>query len=172
MSNFVIINENEARHNFAFINLDTYDEAETYASKKRSLRPIDYSEISPEKPCAVSVGMTRAKTELKIKIERLTNLNKALLVLNLQNDKRRVQLVTDSDLEEIEDIMDTEPNHEPGIRSADEAQTAHDADNEVVIILGFEKQPPQPQPTISVGVEPLEVDEDLSLQYSFTVDVS
>lgn len=114
--------------------------------------------------------MAQAKAELKIKIERLTNLNKPLKVLNLQNDKRRVELVTDSDLEEIDDIMDTEPDHEMGIRLADTLQSSHVADSEDVIILGLENQPPQP--TISVGIQSLEVDEDLSLQYSFTVDVS
>lgn len=134
------------------------------------MQPNNYCEISPKKTVAVSVEMAQAKAELKIKIERLTNLNKALKVLNLQNDKRRVELVTDSDLEEIDDIMDTEPDHEMGIRLADTLQSSHVADSEDVIILGFENQPPQP--TISVGIQSLEVDEDLSLQYSFTVDVS
>lgn len=114
--------------------------------------------------------MTQAKAELKIKIERVTNLNKALLVLNLQNDKRRVEFVTESDLEEIDDIMDTEPDHEPGICPVNTPQSSHDRDSEDVIILGFENRPANT--VISVGVQPLEVDEDLSLQYSFTVDVS
>lgn len=150
--------------------LDTYDESETYASKKRPWRPMDYCEISPKKPSAVAVEMTQAKAELKIKVERLTNLNKALVVLNLQNDKRRVELVTDSDLEEIEDIMDTEPDHDAIHRSDNAPQALNDTDSEDVIILGPVNQPKQP--SLSIGVLPLEVDEDLSVQYSFIVDVS
>lgn len=68
---------------------------------------MNYCEISPKKPIAVAVEMTEARAELKIKVERLTNLNKALMILNLQNDKKRVELITDSDLEEFEDIIDT-----------------------------------------------------------------
>lgn len=76
-------------------NSDTYAAAKSYGGKKRAVQPLNYSEKSQKK--RRKIARTNEETQIesmmeriRVKSERLTNLKKALCILNRENDKKEI----------------------------------------------------------------------------------
>lgn len=108
-----------------FCFLDTYREAKIYVDKNRAITPINYSEDDRERHVAVQrqlneqqQEMANAYERIRIKSERITNLKKALNILNIQHDKRKIEDIDLSDVDEFDVLLsDEETPDEPNMVS-------------------------------------------------------
>lgn len=182
--------------------LDTIEQAKSFVSKTRFRDPFSYTEEDTRprrKPRRLNdrqKEIADINAALKIKVERVSNLKKALYFLNVQNDKYDI-----NDVEEYDDLLsdddeDTEefntspspsncvdrPSHSAiaSIHSATNAANAMDFDlavepstravevcNDVIEIGGT-----QINAVIRTGVDPVHIDQSFSLEYTFVADVS
>lgn len=105
---------------------------------------------------------------IKVKSERLTNLKKALCILNRDNDKKGT--VDVDDLDEFDNLLvdympqrdDISISNSPGDQEVNDDCIVVHTDNRMAR-----------SNTITTGVDTrvLEVDRDLSAEYSYTTDV-
>lgn len=158
--------------------LDTNAQAETIAAKKKRLRriaPVDYCEREEKKQLSRRPlnGCARIKGKIKIKIERISNIKKALYIRNQQRDKQKIQ---DPDVDAIDDLFDESDDDsvadidEIEARPSSSANTDESMDDLVEIVA-------QNGLTTNAGgttsaIAQMEVDTEFSLEYSFVVDVS
>lgn len=90
---------------------DTYAQAKSFATKARMIDPMNYSEndVKPQRKRrqlnSPQNEMAEVQGALKIKVERVSNLKKALCFLNLQNDKRRIEDIDECDVEEYDVLL-------------------------------------------------------------------
>lgn len=106
-----------------FCFLDTYREAKIYLDKNRAITPLNYSEDDREGYVPVQRSLNEQQQEMasvyeriRIKAERITNLKKALNVLNIQNDKRKIEDIDLSDVDEFDVLLsDEETIDEPNM---------------------------------------------------------
>lgn len=130
---------------------DSFAEAEMdllQRSRLRCLLPKDYRENKREmrptlRPHSANGNLRR---KINIKIERIFNLQKALNIQNKQRDKIEIQEINEEDIAELQVLLD-------------------DDDTDTVSIDDDETPTPN-------ALVPLEVDKELSLEYSYTTDVS
>lgn len=95
--------------------------------------------------------------ELKIKRERISNMKTALYSMNVQHDKYDIK-----DVEEYDELI-SEDEGEDKTDSSNIAPSTCES-NDVIEIDGNNA-------VIRTGVEPLQTDYSLSMEYSFTTDV-
>lgn len=161
-----------------YFTVDTKAEAEWYISRKRSTRPKNYSESARQKenhnrPRKQS-EIAKIKEQIRIKVELITCQKRALQVLNKKNDKREVQQLDDSDVDEFDDLLDDDglPTDEmpPTAEecTAGPSQHAMNDEGDDVVVLGNHIRPN----IITEGFPKLEVDTNFSVQYGYTKDVS
>lgn len=143
-----------------------------FVQKKRAVIPKNYSEQKHANNSLRSNNrrnpISQLKGEIKIKAERITNLKKAMLVMNQYIDKRKVQDIDEDDLKEFENLFDDDI---VGEREIEPVQVAEPEEPDDVVIVGVEEER-DGRNVFRVGVEPLEVDRNLSLQYTYSTDVN
>lgn len=161
------------------LNLDTYEQAKSITEKKNRLRcvAVDYCEKKEERKKR-SQTQRRPRSEhetirqqIKIKIERISNIKKALNIHNQQRDKMQIQ---DVDLEEIDELLDETEDEMPSdiveIEAGHYQLAQNDGAADDLIEIGSHAG--IRTNTISTGIDPIQVDNTFSVEYSFTVDVS
>lgn len=142
-------------------------------SKLRCLAPRDYCERQKRhgnrkgQPHSIGADLRR---KIEIKVERICNLRAALCIQNYQRDKMRVDIIEDDDVDEMADMLDDSDDDGGEIFVPDglRPNTIEAIDDDIVLIgavsVGEEN-------LIRTGVQTLEVDNQLSLEYSYTTDV-
>lgn len=154
---------------------DTYKEAKLYMQKRRSVLPVNYCEEIGRTERNVrplnekQKRIMELKTEIKIKSERLTYLKKAVFVFNQQIDKRKVEIIDEDDLEEFEELIDDD-DMEYDVENGSVPVSNADLSDNVSLIEGGREL--NEQRALLPGVEPLQIDSNFSLEYSYTNDVS
>lgn len=151
---------------------DSYYKAFMHAQKSRPVIPKNYSEQKRTIPTQRRLNnrqnpVTKLKCEIRIKSERISNLKKAIIVYNQQIDKRNVETIGGDDLAEFEALIDDDMVRE---REIETAPVPLDEESDDVLIIGNESEPIG-QGVMLPGVEPLQVDRNFSLQYTYTTDV-
>lgn len=158
----------------SFFRVDTYKEAKLYVSKKRRMYPVVYSEHVEKKkrinPNSAQTDIAVAKNELKIKLEYMTRFKNALRILNQQNDQKEIANLDDSDIEEFECLLDGDEPNVPVNMDDYEPNSSKLASEDDVGDL-FVVSAPEPT-SITTGVDPVEIDKEFSIEYSYTTDVS
>lgn len=140
-----------------------------YAQKKRAIIPKYYSEEKDRKPVRQrlnnrSTKISKLKDQIRIKAERLSNLKTAIRVYNQQLDKRELE-----DVDLYDELIDDEQMNMEGNEAESSIHTSPEDPEESVCIIDDDwNGPTQMLP----GVEPIEVDQNLSLNYTYTTDVS
>lgn len=166
------------RCNYLKYYLETYKQAKSFAEKKKSLRcniPIDYCEKDfkipkqnrPQSACA------QIKKKVEIKIERISNLKKALYIRNQESDMIRLD---ELDVDEMDDLLDESDDEMPpdiSVTNTDPSSLANaDETADDVIEINATARIVTPECLITTGIDPIEVDEEFSLEYCFVNDVS
>lgn len=113
--------------------------------------------------------VTALKEEIRVKIEKIACLKKAVSIANREHDKIHLQeLQPDSeDVDEIDDILYYESDDDMAAVETNKQPNADDSDSDVIEI-----DPNESRPSITVGVPCVEIDRDFSLEYTFVRDVS
>lgn len=154
---------------------DTYKEAKEYASKKRYQDRVNYCESANKNKRRSSPKGHRKKIadalgNIRIKSELITRKKKALYILNLENDGRKVEDLNDTDIEEYQGLIDDDNNGVPQDMD-DIARSSLPVDDEdlddCIIIRAIGDTA-----IIKTGTALIEVDKDFSNEYSFTTNVS
>lgn len=159
--------------------VDTKEEARLYLSRKRRLSPVNYDESDEKRKYRQSNGNQSAaalvKEKIRIECEHISRLKSAIGALNRQHDRREVLDVCESDCEEIDDLI-TAPDqqNEEVPTSMDECKRvpskfAEDGDSDDSLI--FIASSTLHSSIIRTGIIPLEVDNEFSLEYTYTTDV-
>lgn len=205
---------------------DTYNEAKLYLSKNRAQIPVNYSEDDDERriptvrrPNEQQQQIAEAYERIRIKSERITNLQKAISILNIQNDKRQIEIIDSSDVDEYDELLSDDESEigkidavqKKRVRKFEVVQSATDSIQSIALeceagpsdlacpsqlmnrsVDTIEKISPlvvsenddsiQDDDLIEIdasgssqiitGVEPLQIDKDFSMEYSYTTDVS
>lgn len=116
--------------------------------------------------------MADIKKHIKVKLERITNLKKALRILNLENDKRNIDHVAESDLDEYDDLLDDDYVPRNVDHVSETLSTSNvDVDNDCIEVGNSNPTPQSKAITIGVDAGDLQLDKDFSQEYSYTIDV-
>lgn len=144
-------------------------------AKKRKLRPVDYCD-RPAKKRRIKPQTDEEKQiddlmeRIKIKSERLTNLKAAVRILNRENDQN--EIIDVEDLDEFNQLLDDD--YIPQSSDVDTSISPADIDENGDCIMVTTRSKTTQRSTITSGIDArvLEVDRDLSVEYSYTTDVS
>lgn len=141
-------------------------------AKKRAKLPLNYCEQSKRKRRQKSLTdeekqMEVVKNCIKVKSERLTYLKKALSILNRDDNKRG--FVEIDDLEEYDQLLvDYMPQRDDiGISNS----LANEPDDDCIVVHADNRMSRSNVITTGIDTQVLEVDRDLSAEYSYTTDV-
>lgn len=138
--------------------------------------PLNYCE-NPKKKRRVSnprgyrKEIADIKLKIKVKSERLSRVKKAIWIINRQIDKRCIDVISDTELEEYDHLIDDNgsvPQNSNGTSHSD--STTNDDDD--CIMIGADNQTTQAN-AITVGVDATEllIDRGFSSDYTYTIDV-
>lgn len=144
--------------------------------KTRDFYPVNYCEDGPKRKRRdhVPTDVEIVIEEIKIKVERLTHLKRSIDVLNRQHDKKEVMDIDDDDIEEFNKLLEAKDNERDEVpRTIDECDfgTSNDATNDDSDELIVMNSGPASSGIIT-GITGIEIDEEFSMQYSYTTDVS
>lgn len=170
--------------NLAVFNLfaDTYEEAKLFAGRKRITRPVKYSGIKNKKPTKdlLNAGQRKVydlQAQLKNKIERLTSLKSSLRFLNKKSDKKMIEHIDSSDIDEYDDLFcddDAEPSEMAIVLFSENVMTnnlfSEPNENAAVGCSSDDLIEIDASP-INIGVDPMQIDRAFSLEYSYSIDV-
>lgn len=155
---------------------DSVIAAKNYIEKRRAVYPVNYCE-SPKKKRGVSnprghrKQIVELKSKLKVKSENLSFIKKAIGILNRQIDKKCVDVISDAELEEYDDLIDNSGSVPQNTNGTPQSQsTTNDEDDCIMIGAGSQSSRPK---AITVGMDTAEllIDRDLSMEYTFITDV-
>lgn len=110
-----------------------------------------------------------ALNKIRIKSEVITCQKKAIYILNLENDGRKIEDLNDTDIEEYHDLIDDD-NDVPQDMD-DVGRSDSPADDEEVVECIFPTTNSETA-IIRTGIALIETDKDFSSEYSFTINVS
>lgn len=158
--------------------VDTYSEAKSYFLKRRKY-PVNYCEDDEKKTRRrrnkKPTDIAKVKMQLKIKLERITLLKKAVRVLNRHEDNRRMETIDDDDLHEFENLLEEQSDRDDEVPmniEQIEASSAHlSMNNDTDDLILVNDEPHLTPSGIVTGIDPIEVDTEFSREYSFTTDV-
>lgn len=159
---------------------DTYEQAKKYVEKKKRVRafPVSYCELSPKKKRLNHQNdIATAMEEVRVKVERLTYLKRSIDVLNRQLDKREIMDINDEELEEFRDLLTEAGTGNVGMPTTiDECEAVSseraNIDSEDCILIEPHIRSASGSSNISTGIDPLDIDRDFSVEYTYTTDVS
>lgn len=146
-----------------------------YTQKRRLLVPLNYCE-SPKKkrrassPKGYRKRIADIKSKLKVKSEHLSRLKKAIGILNRQVDKKNIDVLSDTELEEYDELVDDNDNVLQNTTDAPHLPTIDD--NDCIEVSADNRAIRANAITTGVDVAELLTDRDFSLEYSYTTDVS
>lgn len=160
---------------------DHYREAELCAERKRSLRQgvhVNYCEREKKVPTTNRPQSDYAETKqsIKIKVERISNLKKAINIRNQQRDKIKIDDIDDVDVEKIQELIEESDDEMPPI--IDEAGPSQQPNNEEEADSIIEIISPNGAIASTSNMDcadqttRMETDKEFSLEYSYTTDVS
>lgn len=139
-----------------FFFADTFTEAKRYAARNRAVWPVDYCEDERTER-ASTVGRQTEKNkllqEIQVKVEKITNMQRAITTLNQTCDKQKIDYIDASDVEEFDDMLLENGNN----------LGADDDDTESIISV---------MTIPSSGMGRLDIDQQFSAEYCFETDVS
>lgn len=110
-----------------------------------------------------------ALKKIQIKSELITCQKKALFILNLENDGRKVEDLNDTDIEEYHDLIDDDndmPQDMDNVGRSDSPADDEELDECIFVRANSETA------VIRTGIAPIEIDKAFSSEYSFTTNVS
>lgn len=153
---------------------DSVVAAKNYIQKSRALVPLNYC-LSPKKKRGVSnptghrLEVLELKSTLKVKSEDLSRLKKAIEILNCQIDKKCVDVISDGELEEYDDLIDNGGSAPQNTNGTPQSHsTTNDDDDCIVIGAGSQTVCTN---AITVGIAELLIDRDFSSEYTYITDV-
>lgn len=128
-----------------------------YAERKRRVWPVYYSEDS-HNDRSKNAGRQSEKNvllqEIEVKIEKITDMQRAITALNKLSDKQKIDNLDESDVEEFDEMLDVDVNN---------------IDQVIEDLVDIDSEPVA---STSSAMNQFSIDEIFSGQYSFTVDVS
>lgn len=151
---------------------DSHAEATNYIDRRRGFYPLNYCESTKKKrrvskPTGYRKEIADIKSKIKVKSEHLSRLKKAIGILNRQIDKRCIDVISDTELEEYDHLIDDNgsvPQNSNGTSQAD--STTNDDDD--CILIGPGNQTTRAN---AITAAELLIDRDFSLDYTYTTDV-
>lgn len=155
---------------------DSVVAAKNYIKKKRVLYPLNYCE-SPKKKRGVSnprghrLKIVELKSKLKVKLENVSLIKKAIRVLNRQVDKKCVDVISDVELEEYDDLIDNSGSVPQNTNGTSQSHSSTN-DEDDCIMIGAGSQSTRTN-AIMVGMDAAEllIDRDFSMEYTYITDV-
>lgn len=136
------------------------------------MTPVDYCEESPKKkkrprsPKGLQKQIAEVKGKIQIKSECITHLKKAIYILNIEHDKRKI---ADLDVEEYIILLDDGDYTPPCTNDAGPSNLLLNHEDDCIEV---NRRRPAPQmSTITTGISKVMVDRDFSLEYSYTTKV-
>lgn len=142
-------------------------------TKKRAKPPLNYCEESKRKRSKKKLTdeeeiIEVVKDCIKVKSERITYLKKALSILNRDDNKRGFAGI--DDLEEYDQLL---ADHMPQRDDINIPNPLHnqEVDDDCIVVHAGTRMSRSNVMTIGIDTQVLEVDRDLSAEYSYTTDV-
>lgn len=91
--------------------LDSRKEIKSYANRKRQFLPIDYCESRKRHRSNRRLNhqhqtkLRDLEGKVQLKLERITNIKRAIIVLNRQSDKQKIEKIEECDLDEYDNFL-------------------------------------------------------------------
>lgn len=139
---------------------------------------MDYSETKKKKPSnnRPLTDYAETKQSINIKIERISNLKKAIYIRNQQRDKILIEDIDDNDVDEIQNLIEESDDEIPSnieeIVPSKHSNTINDEEVDDTIQIVADNAATALASHIATGIHRMEIDEEFSVQYSYTTGVS
>lgn len=132
--------------------------------------PFDYCENEKKKPLRrpPKSECAKIKEKIKINVERIANLKKAISLHNRLIDKTSID-----DVDEIDDLLDGSDDEMPPSTDIIRAGSSMQGENDESIVIVSENMMYDDAPiAITTGIALVKVDNEFSVEYCYTSDVS
>lgn len=164
------------KKNHSFHLSDSYAEAKNYIKKRRALIPLNYCELTKKKrrvlkPKGHRKKIADTKLKIKVKSEHLSRLKKAIGILNRQIDKRCIDVVSDTELEEYEDLIDDNGSVPQNTNGTSQSHSPTNDDDDCIILGAGNETTRTNAITTEMDAAELLIDREFSLEYSYTTSV-